>query len=536
MSDPVGLVIQLGVVGPVPTRVGQNILSIIGTATHGPAMTPIALTNSQQCAQYFKGGDLYYQGTFAFGQGVTTVYFVRVLGANYAAASVNLLDQSGTVCGTISATSDGIVGNSLSVEVTDGVFDSYDAESFPGDGTAGPYALEKDDLVVDATHNWVKVNNVAKTIVYTSPPDPGEVYVNTTTGALTFGDTISKIQNITCSIRCKTRNLIISDGENTPVTISGIRDQIGMEAVLMYNANVTYEPVATITHLPATGTYTLVGGLDGDAIDSDDYYAALQLLMDEMEESGTGTTTAVLCDYECENNTHDLIPVMDLWLTEMEANYMPCLGFVGLEANISEPDAVAIANNFGNRLLSIVVNPWDNTVGTRRNGAVARAATEARVGLGESAAQRMNCLRGMNGLLNSYRKPTVKTLHNNGLDVLVKRGGVIVPYMGRSVAKDWAFIRCVDNRTVNAMIVAIKYITDQFYFRKNTPGERSSLKRSIAAVLDEQVALQNIRVYTLRVERVPTDPNRVNVFLEMENIGHMEFFYVKFDVGILDQL
>ncbi len=86
------------------------------------------------------------------------------------------------------------------------------------------------------------------------------------------------------------------------------------------------------------------------------------------------------------------------------------------------------------------------------------------------------------------------------------------------------------------MIVAIKYITDQFYFRKNTPGERSSLKRSIAAVLDEQVALENIRVYTLRVERVPTDPNRVNIFLEMENIGHMEFFYVKFDVGILDLL
>ncbi len=536
MSDPVGLVIQLGVVGPVPTRVGQNILSLIGTATHGPAMTPLALTNSQQCAQYFKGGDLYYQGTFAFGQGVTTIYFVRILGANYAAATVNAVDGAGTVCGAFNATSDGITGNSLSVEVTNGLFDTYDAESFAGDGTVGPYALIKDDLVQDTTHNWVKVDNVAKTIVYTAPADPGEVYVNTSTGTLTFGSTVAKTSNITCSIRCKTRKITIRDGENTPITIDVIRDQVGLEAALMYNDNITYEPVDTITHLPAIGTYTLVGGVDGDPIDSDDWYSALQLLMDEMEESGTGTTTVALCDYECEQGTHDLIPVLDLWLTEMESNYMPCLGFIGLEPNIAEADAVALASNFGNRLLSIVVNPWDNTSGNRRNGAVARAATEARVGLGESAAQAMNCMRGMNGLLNTYRKPTVKTLHNNGLDVLVKRGGVIVPYMGRSVAKDWAFIRCVDNRTVNAMIVAIKYITDQFYFRKNTPGERSSLKRSIAAVLDEQVALENIRVYTLRVERVPTDPNRVNIFLEMENIGHMEFFYVKFDVGILDLL
>ncbi|HOK03129.1 MAG TPA: hypothetical protein PLD85_11655 [Spirochaetota bacterium] len=542
----VGITLDLRPMGPVPVTIGTGICAIVGTSARGP-VEPTGFRSPTPIAPLYHAGDLKEAGELAFMQGVPTVYLVRVLGEGYAIAKATLQSLSGDTVGDLKANSPGSWGNSLLYSIQNGNYNGTLTEIFVGDGSVGPYALQRDDIVEFAS-NYVKVNGVKRDIVYKlSDHGAGEVLVDKEKGTITFyqGEAPTAADQISVSLKFRTRKITLYDGDTVYVannirSIPELISAIGNSQLAVFE-----EYDATVTKLPKTTvsgdkvqTVALTGGNDGATITVDDWEKALYRL----SQTVTPTTVA-LCDWEVESGQYDLVGLLSGWLTWMAGQFRPCLGFVPMEDTLGANEASKVLDlcaGYNNRLLTIVANAWDDQFPSK-NIAVARAAKEAACALGESAARSYNSMDGLRNLLTVFDDETVDVLTRGGADVMIQKKGVypyqatrgIRPYLGISTATDWQFMRCVDNRTINWIIVAIKYITDQYYHERRTKNVLTSLKQSLCAVLDDQVELENIRTYKLSVSAHPVDTGRVDIDFQMENIGHIERFRVTMHVGVM---
>ena len=525
----VGITLELRPMGPVPVTIGTGIVGIVGTSSWGP-VEAVGLTSASLVKTLYDAGDLKEAGELAFYQGVPNVYLVRVLGAGYATASADLVDggSPAVTVGTLRGRSPGVKGNSFSYKIENGDYKGTDVEIFNGQGvTVLEYALDRDDLVEDSS-NYVKVNGVSKELVY-NEPTTGKVYVNKTKGTINFftGQGPTTADQISVSIKFNSRKMTVYDGTYQYV-FNNIKSLEDLQAKLAESNIVEFVPAANVTHLPkATPGGVLSGGSDGSTITTNDWVAALNRLAAEVSP-----TTVALTQYEVSAGTYDLVPILDGWLTYMANQFRPCLGFVACKKNEDKGKIMDLCAGYNNRLLTIVANAWDAGE-YQQNIAVARAAKEAACALGESAARSYNSMNGLEGLLQIFSDDDVDTLSRNGADVIILKRG-IRPYLGISTATDWQFMRCVDNRTINWVILAVKHITDQFYHERRTKTVLTSLKASIVSVLEEQIELENIRAYTLSVSAHPIDTGRVDIDLQMENIGHIERFRVLMQVGVME--
>lgn len=445
--------------------------------------------------------------------------------------------------GLLLSPNDGITGNSAFMDVADGTFDGHDVEEFSGDGTVGPYYLQFHDIVED-DDNKVTVGDVERTVVYSSGDlASGKVYINKSKGSLTFfaGQEPATTDAIVAKVMYKTKKLTIHDGDVTYPALDNLSDLVAIQAALTYNSVMNFTPDALATHLPANGRYALADGDDGDAVTTADYADAMDVLMEYIENSLAFVSTVVFCDNEIALGTYDLIPILAGKLNEMKKNFYPALGFIGLKPNEDPDTAAKIARNFANYALAIVANPWDTSEPYRLDATVARAAQEAAAPLGTSCARRVSnmSLQGLaaTGLLNTYRKETVKALHNNRLDVLVKSeaGTGIFSFYGRNTALEKQYMECVDVRTMFYMIRVIKYYVDHLYFAKNTPSVRATFREDIANTLDSLKRDEVVDAYTLNVSsgRSEGDKGLVRAKLEAENVGHIKKVIVDYYNGII---
>jgi|GEM_PF-1775791 len=443
--------------------------------------------------------------------------------------------------GLLLSPNDGITGNSAFMDVADGTFDGHDVEEFSGDGTVGPYYLQFHDIVED-DDNKVTVGDAERTVVYSSGDlASGKVYINKSKGSLTFftGQEPATTDAIIVKVMYKTKKLTIHDGDVTYPALDNLSDLVAIQAALTYNSVMNFTPDALATHLPANGRYALAGGDDGGAVTTADYAEAMDVLMEYIENSLAFVSTVVFCDNEIALGTYDLIPILAGKLNEMKKNFYPAIGFIGLKPNEDPDTAAKIARNFANYALAIVANPWDTTEPYRLDATVARAAQEAAAPLGTSCARRVSnmSLQGLSarGLLNTYRKETVKALHNNRLDVLVKTDAGNFSFYGRNTASEEQYRECVDVRTMFYMIRVIKYYVDHLYFAKNTPSVRATFREDIANTLDSLKRDEVVDAYTIAVSsgRSEGDKGLVRAKLEAENVGHIKKVIVDYYNGII---
>jgi hypothetical protein len=444
--------------------------------------------------------------------------------------------------GVLTSPNDGISGNSGFADIADGTFPGHYVGTFAGDGSVGPYYLPFADIIED-DDNRITVGDTEKTIVYlVGDLASGKVYVNKAAGSLIFfeGQEPAETDAIGVALVYKSKKLTIHDGDTTEPAIDNLVDLVDIQAALMYNSIMGFTPDALATHLPANGRYQLEGGSDGSAVSTDDYADAMDVLMQYLEDTLTNVTTVVFCDNTVAAGQYDLIPILAGKINEMKRNFYPAIGFIGLDPNIDPTDAIKIGRNYANYELAIVVNPWDTTSPYRLDGTVARAAQEATAPLGTSCARRVSnmSLQGLspNGILNTYRKETVKALHNGRLDVLVKTDAGIFSFYGRNTASEVQYMECVDVRTMNYMIWVIKYYTDHIYFAKNTPSVRATFREDIANTLDRLTADEVVDAYRLAVTSGRTEGNKglMRVKLEAENVGHIKQVIVDYYNGILE--
>ena len=167
----VGMTIELRAFGPVPVLVGTGILLLVGESSRGPTTEAVIMNNRSDAYTYFHSGDLKEAIELAFGNGCPVVFAIRVLGIGAAKADVTLTDglTPANDCLDITAHSEGNWGNSIVITVANGDYDGTEYNAYlPGDGGTSAYYTSMCDLV-QSSSNWVKVDGVARTIVYSLP-------------------------------------------------------------------------------------------------------------------------------------------------------------------------------------------------------------------------------------------------------------------------------------------------------------------------------------------------------------------------------
>jgi hypothetical protein len=412
-----------------------------------------------------------------------------------------------------------------------------------GDGTVGPYFMTNADIIVSAS-NQVTVSGVNHPIVYAPTPCvTGGCEIDKVNGTITFyaGEAPTTSQVIAYNLKYATRNVEITDGVDT-ITMNNISSLVRMVAKLESTGWVVGTIGSGETHLPELGAARvpkvtmLTGGLDGIAVTVADWEEAAYNGFEGCTQLIGAPETVAFTTGTC-TVAHDLIPVMDATLTEWASTFHPAQGFVPADPNMSVAQLLDLASGYSNRLMTIVGNAWDlsETPSTGKCIAVARAAKEAACALGESAALPRNAMNGLYGLLNTFNQAEADTLtmsSDSRVDVIIKTRG-IRPYVGITTDQTWQFLRTVDNRTINAVIIAANQIAGQFFHEKRTPEIMAALEASIESYMENLKKSQCLRAYTCNVWPNATDTGRVDIELNMENIGHIERIDLKLSVGII---
>ena len=530
----VRLLIKLETLGPVPVIVGKGVVLLIGESTRGPTAEAVAMTSATYAKTYYHSGDLKDAIELCFGQGAPVVYAIRVLGDHSATATITIEDGQGNDVVIANASSPGIWGNSVRIKVLAGSFKATETVTMkPGTGTAGPYYTKMQNMLNDGS-NWIEVDGVERTIVYTGVPGTDEVLLETT-GRFTFNASqpILNSQLITYALKYQTIKVEITDNEITQ-SFDNLHNITQLIAKLHGTGLVEITAIAGETHLPALGTYILTGGSQGQAITTTNWRTAMRTGGEQAAELIGAPQCAAITDYEVEEGTHDLIPEIDAQSMELANKFHPCQWFVSTAPNMSLASLLDLASGYSNRLLTIIANGWDGST-VPKCIAVARAGKEAACALGESAALPRNAMNGLNGLLNSFSQAEVDTMTQDTdarLDCIIKSRG-LRPYVGITTDSTWQFLRTVDQRTINYVIVASNEIAKQFFHEKRTDRVMNSMKNSWQSVLEGLRRDECIRAYTISVGPHDTDTGKVLVHINMENIGHIERIDETLAIGIL---
>lgn len=533
----VGITLEVVPMGPVQVVIGTNILGLVGEALKGPVGIATPMQDPAYARRLYGAGELYEAAGLAFAQGAGTIYCVRVGPTDAVTASAELTDGDtpGVKVADLKYRGEGIAGNATVFEIRTGTLPATNVERFAGDGTVGPYALKHWDIL-ESTDNKVQVGSTTKTVVYSvGDLAAGKVHVDKTEGSLTFytGEGPTAADIIISSLKYNTRRIILRDEEGIQEDFDNLRSLVDMQSALDQSLICEFFPVALKTHLPENVAATaLTGGSDGSAITTTHWLSALEALGEEVTP-----TTVAMCNYEVDAGTYDLHTTGEAWVMNMAMQLKPCILFVPTAQMETKENLENHAASYNDRHFVICGNSWDCSA-TPKNLAVARAAKEAALPRGESAAYAGNSMNALDGLLKIFKDAEVDHLTRAGVDICIMKGAVgaprgIRPYLGVTTSTEWQFARTVDNRTINYLILVIKYITDQYYHRRRSIRVLSSLKASIVGILEEEKEMENIEGYAVEVKAPANDTGKVLIDLQLQCIGHIERFHVLMQVGIM---
>lgn len=528
-------VITLESIGIVPVILGRGVVIGIGTSTRGPAMElyGIAASSPSLIRKTYWEGPLKEGLETAAGQGCSVVYGMRVLGENYATADLDVTDAASSDVGTFTATGPGTWGNIPIITIEDGDYSGTKKETFNGNGSAvtTPYALLYDDLV-ESTVNYVKVAGVAKSLIYTGVPDPGEALYNKADGTLEFNasEWPETTEQIEVRYKYKSRKITLQDETGLPVVYNNLTSLTMIAAKMKNDTMATFEPTVGATHLPQTMAATnMSGGSDGSTITIDDWELAFNTILETISPYVI-PSSIFATSYEATPGEYDIVPLMDAFLWEMGNKKTPCQGFITLPATDSAQEMSDFKEGYTNLFMTLITNGYDDN---EADLAPARAGQEAALGLGISPATDSNSLKGINGLLFQWTEPDREVLTYGGLEVLIKETG-IHPYVGITTDTDDNFRRTVDVRTICQCIVWVDQIVKKFLNEKRTQTNLARMDASIRVLMDKLVKASVLDTFDLGVKPNIEDHNAVDITLKIQPVGHIERVYTWMGVGYYD--
>jgi hypothetical protein len=315
----------------VPGQVGVGTIGIVGTANRGPLGAPVSLGSIAGARAQFGDYDPWIDGQsdeltmvraleLAFANGATRAVAVRVseinAGVATAASAQATLPSGGVSCATLQAATPGTWGNDLRVDVLQAAGPAFvEQERHTGPNVT---LTSKPILASARTRIAHKVTATGFTRWLTvsydpSPaPGPGQVLIDRTSGALTFGDTVDAGDVITAfyavdpssaaTVRVRQLRGLEVAAEETYTVVSGAdlaRDvAAGPSALVTVTAATAKRPDTTTVTLP------FAGGSNGAAAGPADYKDGFDTLLGEsvhlMLAAGQGLDLGDELDAHCQ--------------------------------------------------------------------------------------------------------------------------------------------------------------------------------------------------------------------------------------------
>ena len=329
-----------GLIGVSGVATGN--LGVVGTASKGPVGVVQIVSSFSDARDLFGPADAWGGGTNneltliralqqAFANGASTVYAVRTAAGGGASGSRALVKGPDTVV-TLTANSPGTWAGDITAQVKAASGNAFvEPRNQPVDNTGTPKALLPN--VAASPRNFIKVtrggsgqtSRLALTPAASGTPGAGTVFVNPTTGVLTFatpdkpnaGDTVTAsyavAQSASRDVEIKLGNLketyTVADATNLAADIAAGSTLVTATIGAGQDAN-----------LPdvMTNPLSLAGGSNGETASTGDYTTSLALLDAEpvnlvilAGQSFTAAQAALLAHVEsAENNGLDRIAVV----------------------------------------------------------------------------------------------------------------------------------------------------------------------------------------------------------------------------------
>ncbi len=291
----------------VPGRVSVNNVGVVGTAGKGPVDDPVILSSYTEAREVFGDYDAWVDGASdeltlvraqeqVFTFGATTVWAVRI--ANGEANATFMLGSASGDCVNLLAKSAGEWGNAIEVNVTDADAHSFISNEQHNGG--GAISLSYTPVVESARNritHFIDADQRTRimNIIYSGTAGPGQVLVDTATGALTFatGEEPAAADVVTASY-------VVNQSASAKVTLRyGLQEEVYIVAngndlasdMNAASALVTAVPAANAAELPDKfadaltfqyfGTGTNTRGDNGAVVSAADYKAGLDLMTNE---------------------------------------------------------------------------------------------------------------------------------------------------------------------------------------------------------------------------------------------------------------
>jgi hypothetical protein len=507
----------------VPGRVGVGTVAVVGTASRGPLREPVLLSGFTEVRERFGEPDAWQGGSadeltlvraldLAYRHGATSVVAMRVTGktgggADVAQKSGRTLMSPGGECVRLRANTPGTWGDSLYVNVA--ALEAGDDPPFIEDeahaGSEAPVTLARTPVLKSArtrVRHFADATGVTSSlrVIYDdtpSAPAAGEVKIDRTTGALTFGTAPDAADEITVSY-------VVSGTSAVKVTVEQRRgdDVLAREVFTIVDGN---DLVADVTRTSAlleavpranaserpevspTGAFSaFTGGDNGAAADAADYSEGFDLLLNEdahiMVAAGQSDSFGDDLDAHCQQASTDAVR-------------RDRIGVIGSGPSASFDDIR------GHTLASdriVFVAPGIVVGEDTLPGAYAAAAVAGLLAGFEPEVSLTNKNLRVDGVAERYNTAQLAQLLNSRVLALELRAGIRV-VRGITTSTNSAWLQITTRRIVDYAKYGVRSAAEPFIGLLNNERVRTALRTTVNSFLDGMVQDEMLVSYELAV-------------------------------------
>lgn len=504
----------------IPGRISIGTIGIVGTANRGPLNHPTSVGNLADAFAVFGHYDDFVNNQpneltlmraleQSFANSAQNVIAVRIGSGTVAAADI-LLSSPGGDCVTLSANSEGAWGNDIEVNVSAASQNAFVSDE--NHNGPGPVTLNH-PVVVESARNRISVlrdatqQTTMMVIVYDTggAPGPGEVDINTASGALTFaaGEEPAAADVVTASYVVSAANsalvtVRLDSLEETYTVASGndlVADISASSTILRATAEANSGELPDL--FSSTDDFQLFGSGsntrgDNGAIGAD-YTAGLDLLLNEpahiiVAAGQTHTSIGAALTSHCAVASSDL-------------NQRERIGVVGSDPGDSIDDVAGHQLN-SDRILFVApgIQTTDRESGSTvtLSGGYAAAAVAGMVSSFSPHISLTNKPISVNGLEQIYTNSQLIQLVQNRVLALEKKFGFRV-VKGITASVNTAWHQITTRRIVDFAKFGVRSAANSYIGLLNNARVRSAMRSTINSFLTEMVDAEQLISYELEV-------------------------------------
>lgn len=498
-------------------RVVTGNIGIVGTANKGPVGEVQILGSFSEAREIFGSSDPWKGGSQneltliraleqIYNNGGKTVYAVRTSArdgggvALATPATYQTVDDNGNTQ-VVEAKTPGTWGTNIRIKVTESDQNSFVVEELDGDTGQ----LSRSNIVENSGLNSVNVHIASSgqllryTPIYNGAPTEGQVLINTSTGALTFGgDPLVNNDVITASYEVPAANSVkvevsyLQQLENYYVAdVAHLAEQIIANSSLI-SANEDDVADADLKNLLPTLTdekgNLFSGGSDGATANANDYKDSLTLLENEI------VNIVVLAGQDDANSAMRTALVGHINATNQIQRER-----IALMGSSQGADLNVIAGHALNSDRIIFVAPGID-LGSRKYlpGAYTAAAVAGLISSLPVQTSPTNKVLNVPGLAENYTTSQLEKLVLNRVLVVEKREGFRI-VKGITTSTNSAWHQITTRRIVDFAIYGVRSGCNPYIGKLNNERVRGAMKATLDAFLTRMVENEALISYELEV-------------------------------------